>query len=262
MKHLLISLTAIFISAALAVGQSLTPSTARQADEATQIKVLELRNYLLKPKAAENFRKLFNERFVEPMKELGGYTVGQFRIKGDEDRFVWMRGFRDMRSRFNFLNAFYLNSPVWKRYRSDANSMIVNSDNVYLLRPLDINELTVDAAERQFGKKDAVVVIDFYVCNSTLDKTIALFKKEFIPYLKSLEVNEVTFWVSEMSENDFPRLPVFQDKNLLVSITVFNNREEARAKLRRVDSPIAQLDNSMKELITTRTRLILYPILR
>jgi hypothetical protein len=193
------------------------------------------------------------------MRELGGYTVGQFRLNGDEDRFVWMRGFRDMQSRFNFLNAFYLNSPVWKKYRSDANGMIVNSDNVYLLRPLEINSLTVDDAERRFGKKKAVVVVDFYVCNSTLDKTIALFKKDYIPFLKSLEVNDVTFWVSEMSENDFPRLPVFQDKNLLVSITVFQNEQEAKAKLKRIDSPISKLDNSMKELITTRTRLTLYP---
>lgn len=262
MKQLFISFTAILITAVFAAGQSPNASPDGKGDGATEIKVLELRNYLLKPNAAENFRKLFNDRFIEPMKELGGFTVGQFRIEGDEDRFVWMRGFRDMQSRLDFLNAFYLNSPVWKRYRSEANSMIVNSDNVYLLRPLEINSLTVDAAERQWGKKNAVVVVDFYICNSTLDKTIALFKKDYIPYLKGLEVNDVTFWVSEMSENDFPRLPVFQDKNLLVSITVFNNRREARAKLRRIDSPVAKLDTSMKELITTRTRLSLYPTVR
>jgi hypothetical protein len=65
-----------------------------------------------------------------------------------------------------------------------------------------------------------------------------------------------------MSENDFPRLPVFQDKNLLVSITVFNTQQEAKSKLKRIDSPIAKLDNSMKELITIRTRLTLYPTVR
>jgi hypothetical protein len=262
MKRLFISLTAVFITAAFAVGQSPSVAPAAKDDGETEIKVLELRNYLLKPKTADNFRKLFNDRFVEPMKELGGFTVGQFRINSDEDRFVWMRGFRDMKSRFDFLNAFYLESPVWKKYRGDANGMIVNSDNVYLLRPLDINNLTVDDAKRRFGKKRAVVVVDFYVCNSTLDKTVALFKTHYIPFLKSLEVNEVTFWVSEMSENDFPRLPVFQDKNLLVSITVFNTQQEAKSRLKRIDSPIAKLDHSMKELITTRTRLTLYPTVR
>jgi hypothetical protein len=262
MKQLFISLTAVFITAALAVGQSTDVAPPAKADRYPQIKVLELRNYLLRPKTVENFQKLFNDRFVEPMKELGGFTVGQFRINGDEDRFVWMRGFRDMQSRFIFLNAFYLDSPVWKKYRGDANGMIVNSDNVYLLRPMDINNLTVDDAKRQFGKKKAVIVVDFYVCNSTLDKTIALFKTDYIPFLKSLKVDDVTFWVSEMSENDFPRLPVFQDKNLLVSITVFNTQQEAKSKLKRIDSPIAKLDDSMKELITTRTRLTLYPTVR
>ena len=70
------------------------------------------------------------------MNELGGCTVGQFRIESDEARFIWMRGFQDMRTRVKFLNDFYLNSLVWKKYSADANSMIVNSDNVYLLRPL------------------------------------------------------------------------------------------------------------------------------
>jgi hypothetical protein len=247
------------MTASFACGQGLNAAPISKAAGDTQIKVLELRNYLLKPNTVENFRKLFNDRFVEPMRELGGYTVGQFRTNNDANRFVWMRGFADMKTRFDFLNAFYLNSPVWKKYRSDANGMIVNSDNVYLLRPLEINNPTVNDAQQIFENKNAVVVLDFYVCNSTLDKTIALFETDFIPFLKSLKVNDVTFWVSEMSENDFPRLPVFQDKNLLVSITVFKNEREAKSKLKRVDSPAAQLDNSMKELITVRNRWVLYP---
>lgn len=250
------------MTASFSVGQSLDGAPIAKTDGTMQIKVLELRNYLLKPGTVENFRHLFNNQFVEPMKELGGYTVGQFRLNGDQDRFVWMRGFPDMQSRFDFLNAFYLNSAVWKKYRNDANGMIVNSDNVYLLRPLEINNVTVNDAERQFENKKAVVVVDFYVCNSTLDKTIALFKTDYIPFLKTSDVNDVTFWVSEMSENDFPRLPVFQDKNLLVSITVFKNEQEAKAKLKRIDSPATQLDNSMKELITVRNRLTLYPTVR
>jgi hypothetical protein len=253
---------AFFITAALAVGQSPDVAPVAKADGDTQIKVLELRNYLLKPRTVDSFRKLFNDRFVEPMKDLGGFTVGQFRINGDEDRFVWMRVFRDMKSRFDFLNAFYLNSPIWKEYRGEANGMIVNSDNVYLLRPLDINNLTVNDAKRRFGKNKGVVVVDFYVCNSTLDKTIDLFKIDYIPFLKSLDVTDVTFWVSELSENDFPRLPVFQDKNLLVSITAFNTPQEANSKLKRIDSPTVKLGDSMKELITTRSRLTLYSTLR
>jgi hypothetical protein len=251
----------IFMSATFAFGQRVGAPISKTGGD-TQIKVLELRNYLLKPNSIENFQKLFNDRFVEPMKELEGFTVGQFRMNDDADRFVWMRGFSDMKARFNFLNAFYLNNPVWKKYRGDANAMIVNSDNVYLLRPLEINNLNVNNAQYQFENKNAVVVVDFYVCNSTLEKTLALFETDFIPFLKSLKVNDVTFWVGEMSENDFPQLPVFQDKNLLVSITVFKNKREANSKLKRIDSLATKLDNSMKELITVRNRLVLYPTTR
>jgi hypothetical protein len=262
MKILFFTLTTIFITALFASAQSLNVAPEAKTNGISQIKVLELRNYLLKPDTVGSFRKLFNDQFVAPMKELGGYTVGQFRLNNDADRFVWMRGFTDMKARFDFLKAFYLNSPVWKKYRNDANSMIVNSDNVYLLRPLEINNLTVGDAEKPFKNKNAVVVVDFYVCNSTLDKTISLFKTDYLPFLKILEVNDVTLWVSEMAENDFPRLPVFQDKNLLVSITVFKNQQEAKSKLKRIDSPTIVLNNSLKELVTTRNRIILYPVVR
>src|SRR5205809_8113737 len=101
-------------------------------DSNQTIKVLELRNYLLKPNMADEFSSYFNNHFVKPMTELGGYTLGQFKINGIDDRFVWMRGFTDMNTRIKFLNDFYVDSPVWKEFGPGANAMMINSDNVYL----------------------------------------------------------------------------------------------------------------------------------
>jgi hypothetical protein len=231
--------------------------------------VLELRNYLLKPTRADEFSKYFNDHFVRPMNELGGYTLGQFKINGVNNRFVWMRGFTDMGTRVKFLNDFYMNSPAWKEFGPGANDMMINSDNVYLLRPLLNSKNSkeepggINSNELRTGK--GIVVVDFYICNSTLEKVIDLFNAEYIPFLHTLEIHNISLWVSEMSENDFPRLPVFQDKNLLLTITIHKDLASYRAKQKQINSMTSNpktigLKNSMQGLITTQHSLILVPV--
>ncbi|CAC9975836.1 hypothetical protein [Flavobacterium panici] len=216
------------------------------------IQVLEIRNYLLKPNLTNKFRDYFHSKFVTPMNELGGYTLGEFKIDNTNDRFVWFRGFTDMKTRLEFLNDFYVNSAIWKEYGKGANEMMINSDNVYLLRPLkeDINS-------EQLKTDKTFTVVDFYICNNTLEKVIELFETTYIPFLKNLKIEDITLWVSEMAENDFPRLPVFQDKNLLVSITHYKDENEFYAKQKEIDSMPAYLKNSMQELITIQNQLVL-----
>lgn len=172
------------------------------------IKVLELRNYLLKPGKADIFISYFNNHFVKPMTELGGYTLGQFKINCINDRFVWMRGFTGMSTRIKFLNDFYINSPAWKEFGPGANDMMINSDNVYLLRPLNNNKSSGEQSKginsNALKTDNGVIAVDFYICNSTLDKVINLFNTSYIPFLKTLDIQNITLWVSEMSENDFP----------------------------------------------------------
>ena len=48
------------------------------------IRVLELRNYLVKPNTADKFGDYFDTNFVTPMKELGGQDVGHVQNKGRE----------------------------------------------------------------------------------------------------------------------------------------------------------------------------------
>ena len=225
------------------------------------IKVLELRNYLLKPNMADEFNSYFNKHFVKPMTELSGYTLGQFQIKGVNDRFVWLRGFTDMSIRVKFLNDFYINSLSWKEFGSGANAMMINSDNVYLLRPLTKGKNAAEQSETinsNFLQTDkGITVIDFYICNSTLDKTIDLFNTSYLPFLKTLNIEDISLWVSEMTENDFPRLPVFQDKNLLVTISNYKNEKEYQAKQKEINAMSPILKNSMLERITTHSNLIL-----
>src|SRR6058998_1466141 len=52
--------------------------------------------------------------------------IGQFRDVVNRNRFVWLRGFRDMTAR----------APVWKAHGEAASATMVDSDNVLLLRPV------------------------------------------------------------------------------------------------------------------------------
>jgi hypothetical protein len=98
--------------------------------------VLELRQYTLHPGQRDVLIDLFEREFVESQEAAGMSVLGQFRDLDDPDRFVWLRGFRDMASRATALAAFY-GGPVWRAHRDRANATMVDSDNVLLLRPVD-----------------------------------------------------------------------------------------------------------------------------
>lgn len=215
------------------------------------IGVIELRNYVLRPGSRERFTHLFESNFMESQNVLGGYILGEFRLKGEPDHFFWIRGFRDMTARGKMLPAFY-HGPVWKQHREEANGMLLNNDNVYLLRPLkpfNSNELL----------HKGIVVLDYYIANCKRDRLITLFTDSLQPLQQKSGITHTTLWVSELTENDFPALPVFQNKDLLVSITLYKNEAEYRSKMRRLrkmTGPGLQAD--LQDAITTRTTIIVY----
>src|SRR5947207_14428600 len=75
--------------------------------------VVELRQYTLHPGKRDVLIDLFDREFVETQEALGIKVIGQFRDPDHTDRFVWLRGFRDMTSRAKALSDFY-GGPVWK----------------------------------------------------------------------------------------------------------------------------------------------------
>ena len=102
--------------------------------EQTCCPIVELRQYTLHPGKRHVLIDLFDREFIEPQEALGMKIIGQFRDVDDRNRFVWLRGFRDMASRAQALQDFY-GGPVWKTHREAANATMVDSDNVLLLRP-------------------------------------------------------------------------------------------------------------------------------
>ena len=241
------------------VEQSSINSLSLAADQ--QIKVLELRNYVTKPGLRDKFIDYFETNFIDSQNVLGGCILGQFRVKAADDNFFWFRGYKDMEARSRYLPEFYYGQH-WKRYRNKANEMLVNNDNVYLLKPLSFSESLQGTAINSdvLGKKKGLVVIDYYVANTRLTELIGFFKDKYLDFLKANAINDLSLWISEMEENDFTGLPVFQDKNLLVAITLYKDEAQYQQTLNKINAEAnKELQNQLREIVTTRNTVILYP---
>ena len=213
--------------------------------------VIELRNYLLKPGTRDSFIEYFKDHFVESQNILGAYTPGLFRVKGEDDRFFWIRGFDTIQERSRFLPAFY-GGEIWKEFGPAANDMMLEWHNVHLIKPLANNN-------NSFPQGKELFVIDYYKAkDKQLDELIDLFNTEYIPLLNKWNIN-AALWVSEMQENDFPRLPVYQDENLLVVIISYNNELEYESILNQFQTSHIESMTRLKELVQKKTSLILYP---
>ncbi|MEP7372897.1 MAG: hypothetical protein ABI675_05865 [Chitinophagaceae bacterium] len=214
--------------------------------------VIELRNYLLKPGARDKFIEYFKDHFLESQNVLGADTPEQFRIKGEDDRFFWIRGFSNMKERGKFLRAFY-DGQVWKEFGPAANYMMLEWHNVHLLKPVSVNTI-------EFDKKQKLLVIDYYTTvNNQRDQLIDLFTQNYLPVYNKSGINNISLWVSEMAVNDFPGLPVYQQENLLVVITGYNSEVEYKSVTDRSDAIKKKIDSNINELVETRNSLILYP---
>src|SRR5258707_11972609 len=69
--------------------------------------IVELRQYTLHPEKRDALIDLFEREFIETQEAVGIQVIGQFRDVDDPNRFVWLRGFRDMASRAKALQDFY-----------------------------------------------------------------------------------------------------------------------------------------------------------
>ena len=77
----------------------------------------ELRQYSLHPGQRDVLIELFEREFIEPQEAVGTRLLGQFRDFERPNRFIWLRGFSDLRTRGESLRAFY-GGPVWKAHRA------------------------------------------------------------------------------------------------------------------------------------------------
>jgi NIPSNAP len=99
--------------------------------------VVELRQYTLKPGRRDELMDLFDTRFLAGQGEVGIGVPGHFRDIDDPDRFVWLRSFDSYDARAAALAGFYY-GPVWRAHRTQANDTLIDSDDVLMLKSLQL----------------------------------------------------------------------------------------------------------------------------
>ena len=221
--RLLLPILAIALSPLPAHAQDPEPDTMRQHAHP----VYELRQYTLHPGQRDVLIGLFEDHFIEPLERDGMQVPAHFRDLDNADRFAWFRRFDDMDARARALPAFYRQDPAWQRYRNDANATMIDSDNVLLLRPAwEGAHLTVDPARR--ANRGAVAIppgfIDItvlYLHEPASARHLAFCRERMQGVLDAGGAQAQGWYVTEPRENDFRRLPVRQDEQVLMGVAVF-----------------------------------------
>jgi hypothetical protein len=200
--------------------------------------VIELRNYLLTDGARDEFIRFFEENFLLSQREVGMHVLGQFGVVGAPDRFVFIRAFHDMAARLHALTSFY-GGPFWLARRDHANSMLREHHDVHLLRPLGrlaalSGGLTLeDRASEPPGvlpPETGLVTVDFYRTKpAALPEMVERLERDVKPALVDRGHRVLGHFVAELAPNDYPRLPVIQDPELLVVLSAYRDSEHQTA---------------------------------
>ncbi len=200
--------------------------------ETPESRIVELRQYTLKPGRRDELIALFEREFVESQEEMGMSLIGTFRDERDPDRFVWLRGFPDMETRAKSLAAFY-GGPVWKTHREAANATMLDSDNVLLLRPAWSGSGFANDGSRAprgaVAQPDGIVLAAIYAFGAPPgDAFVAQFRDRMIAKSQGAGGISLATLVTEDSANNFPALPVREGENVLVQFVLFENAASAR----------------------------------
>lgn len=191
-------------------------------------KVLELRQYTLHPGRREALVELFDREFVETQEAVGARVIGQFRDVDRPDHFVWLRGFADMQRRAEALSAFYT-GPTWGAHSAAANATMVDSDDVLLLRPAwDGSGVRIQQPRppsTATGPASGFVDITVFPLREAPSPALLAAARAAGGVLREAGALDVAWYVTEPAPNNFPRLPVRENVQVLVGVALFPGRE-------------------------------------
>lgn len=191
--------------------------------------IVELRQYTLLPGKREMLLALFERVFIEPQEAVGMMLIGQFRDLEDPNRFVWLRGFPDMDQRLTALQAFY-GGPLWRAHREATNAMIVDSDNVLLLRParptsgffLDPRDRPPPGTEQVPPGLVVATILSFEAAPEA--DFLDFFERRLAPALTKNGASILATFVTEASANTFPALPVREGEQVFAWFSSFRDQ--------------------------------------
>lgn len=188
------------------IGVVITPPNP--APEPGDCGVFELRQYTLKPGRREDLIAVFERELIEGQEVEGMCILGTFRDLDRDDRFVWVRGFRDMAERLQALSAFY-SGPVWKANSAEANDTMIDVDDVLLLRPLTPVSFPESSDHERPVRAMIADVHDGDVRDEVADSLIGAVNG----------ADWLATFVTLHAENTFPALPIRDDADVVVVLT-------------------------------------------
>lgn len=179
------------------------------------IRVVELRRYLLHPGRRDTLIELFDREFVESQESYDMAILGQFRNLDAPDEFVWVRGFPGMSTRPASLHGFYTGA-VWRAHSAAANATMQSVDNVLLLKPVR-DHAGLDAAVRDHPVHSVVLA----AIHHTSSEQAGTFVDGLVESLERVGGRPLWILETEQAENNYPALPVRTDVRAVVVLASF-----------------------------------------
>ncbi|HEV8367518.1 MAG TPA: hypothetical protein VGQ39_06155 [Pyrinomonadaceae bacterium] len=230
MKKFLMMILTLTISA-LTLGQTAQPARIKTMDRVkhlTDFQVIEFRRYTTKEGEREHFATYFENYFPEAFQQMGAIAFGQFFERKNPVGFTWMRGFKNMDARA-VVNAGFYYGPLWREHSLTMNSLMVDSNNVLLLRPLTpergVTVLpSVDPVVEVKGAQGVIVAQIFAVKANSVDAFAQHAEATFASY-RAAGVREAGVLVTLDVPNNFPQLPVRTDGPYLVWLGIMKDSQ-------------------------------------
>jgi len=238
----------VVISFTLAQDKSVpTANVVKSSSLLTDFQVVEFRRYTIRDGEREHFAQYFESFFPEAFQQLGAIAVGQFLERGNNSRFTWLRAFHNMDDRAK-VNALFYYGPLWKEHAATLNSLMTDSDNVLLLRPLSrergITVLpAVDPVKEEKGAQGIAIAQIFALKAGNVDTFAQQAESTFARY-RDAGVREAAVLVTLDAPNNFPQLPVRTDGPYLVWLGIVENESSLKSFTRLLESAEQSLNTT------------------
>jgi hypothetical protein len=250
MRRCLTTIVLITLSAAT-FAQTNQNSKNKAMDRVKHLKdfqVIEFRRYTIKEGGREHFAEYFDTFFPEGFQQMGAILFGQFLERKNPTGFTWLRGFKNTDSRA-IINASFYYGPLWREHSSTMNNLMVDSDNVLLLRPLSPEQgipvlPSVDPIKEGKSAQGIVVAQIFAVKPNSVDAFARQAEETFASY-RAAGAREAGVLVTLDAPNNFPQLPVRTDGPYLVWLGIVKDNQT----LDGVFTPLAE--RSLQSLSAT-----------
>lgn len=192
--------------------------------------VIELRRYTIRAGERENFARYFETFFPEAFQQLGAIAFGEGFERAKTDHFTWLRGFRDMPARKDVNTAFYY-GPLWREHRNTLNGLMLDSDNVLLLKPAtaDYRIPVLPAVDpvRETSGATGHIVMQIFKPAGDVDAFIQKTESAAAAY-RDIGLRDAGLLVSLDGPNNFPQLPVREDGPCVVWLGVVRDDDMLR----------------------------------